>query len=203
MEIERCDCSEFERREDLIPCDSLMAGQVSSLKGKPMSSFLVEMDQREYEIIKSEEAQRKAVRNAVWENVSKPLMTKSLLVLVASIISLYASFQNTSLTPSLSLAALSCFGILVSSIVFIITYENLGEKIVLDLDIDDNRLARLQNKVGVLEDKIATENEYKEQFRAAKDFFKTKYDIYLGQRNRPITNVTTYVHSMHSKYKKA
>ena len=190
MGIEGCDCSEFERREGYISCESLMAGQISSLKDKPMSRFLVEMDQREYEVIKIEEADLKAIKDKVWKELPKPLITYSLLALVVSIIGVYTGFRIS----NFPLFFLSNF---IAGCVFGVIFEDMrmeygGKKI---RNIDDNRLARLQNKVTVLEDKIATENEFKEQFRVAKDFFKAKYDIYLGQRNRPITKVITHVHS--------
>ena len=51
MVLENCRCCEFDRRDGYVPCESLIAGEISSLKGKPMSRFLVEMDNREYEII--------------------------------------------------------------------------------------------------------------------------------------------------------
>jgi hypothetical protein len=165
-----------------------------------MSPDLIGMDQREYEVIKIEEAELKVLRDknlSELESVDRTFM----MIAVASFIGLAAgSFFKS------PIICVSSVVVMAGSVVFFIAghilLHGVGER-EKKRDIDDNRLARLQNKVGVLEDKIAPESEFKEQFRAAKDFFKTKYDIYLGQRNRPITNVTTYVHSMHSKYKKA
>jgi hypothetical protein len=192
MDIEGCDCSEFERRERYIPCESLMAGEISSLKGKLLSPDLIGMDQREYEVIKIEESELQALKLKERNEIEWPRSRNCMMLFVLSLVVAFIK----------PLAPLGVFGMLFAVAGYLLGTDSssVPHKI---RDIDDNRLARLQNKVGVLEAKIPTENEYKEQLRAAKDFFKTKYDIYLGQRNRPITNVTTYVHSLHSKYKKA
>jgi len=195
MEIEGYDCSEFDRRDHCIPCESLMASQVSSLKGKPISSFLVAMDQREYEVIKIEEAELKAVQDKEWKSVSKPMINISLLALALSVIGIFISVNLRSF-GFFTLAAFGMVGSLLWGVAGCFHSVKAQEKI---RDIEDNRLARLQNKVGVLETKIEPESESKEEFRVAKDFFKTKYDIYLGQRNRPITNVATYVVSTYNK----
>ncbi|HUD01999.1 MAG TPA: hypothetical protein VMR37_06705 [Rhabdochlamydiaceae bacterium] len=196
MDIESYDFSEFERREGCIPCESLFAGQVSSLKGKLMSPDLIAMDQREYVVIKSEEAELKALQNKEW-NARIPYISGYLIALVASIVGVVAG-NDCNNSP---ISVFSGF----SGVFFLIKLIGSGgastEQYNKIRDIDDNRLARLRNKVEVLEDKMLTANEFKDEFRSAKDFFKTKYDIYLGQRNRPITNVTqhTNVYPIYTK----
>ncbi len=191
MDIEGCDCSEFERREGYIPCESMMAGQVSSLKGKLMSPDLIGMDQREYEVIKIEESELQALKLKERNEIEWPHSRNCMIFFVASLV-------VAAIKP---VAALGTLGMLLAVAGYWLGSDRstVPHKI---RDIDDNRLARLQNKVGVLEGKMVN-NAHNDEYRVAKDFFKTKYDIYLGQRNRPITNVTTYVHSLHSNYKRA
>jgi hypothetical protein len=197
MEIEGCDCSEFERREGYIPCESLIAGQISALKGRLMSPDLIEMDRKEYEVFKIEEADLKTFINLEWKNVQQPQIKISQMLLVASMIGLYFGITLDRFAIScLSVAVgiISVLRMLTSGVPTLAQYNKI-------LDIDDNRLSRLRNKVEVLDAKISTASESKEELRSAKDFFKTKYDLYLGLRHRPITNVVTY--QMHSTYKKA
>jgi hypothetical protein len=176
MGIEGCDCSEFERREGYISCESLMAGQISSLKGKSMSRDLTEMDQREYVVIKGEEADLKTVRENEWKNVHVPFRENCLTGLVASIIGVVCGV----IFNSYPLLAASTIGVIGSLLSLIISGDPTEAQVYTIRDIDDNRLARLRNKVAVLEVKIETANECKEELRSARDFFKTKYDLYLS-----------------------
>jgi hypothetical protein len=185
MDIENCDCSEFERRGGYIPCESLIAGEISALKGKSMSPDLIQMDGREYEVIRIEEAELKAIKENEWKNVHRPEKRKSVMLLVASIVGMVVgglvdSFVVIALTGLAG--ALACLALLVSGKSTAAQHNKIQ-------DIEDNRLGRLRNKVEVLEGKMATAKEFKEDLEAAKNFFKTLYDLYLGQRHRPITKV--------------
>jgi len=198
MEIEGYDCDDFERRAGCIPCESLIAGKISSLKGRPMSQDLFEMDQREYAVIKQEEAELQTVRENHWNFVQKPAMFNSLMALVASVVCTIASFyfDHFGLGLLSGLVALLSICSVIGNAIDVVGGKVLPKM----LDIEDNRMARLQNKVGVLDDKLAHAND-NDQYRVAKDFFKTKYDLYFAQRNRPITNVSQIMY--HTTFKKA
>ena len=197
MEIEGYDCDDFERRAGCIPCESLIAGKISSLKGRPMSQDLFEMDQREYAVIKQEEAELRAVRAKDWKFVQKPAIINTLMVLVASIVGVVAGLHFDSFALFF-LSGLLAFG----NLIFLIGIVGGvgGRAPDKMLEIEDNRMARLQNKVSILEDKMTHANG-NDQYRVAKGFFKTKYDLYFAQRNRPINNVSQIMY--HTTFKKA
>jgi hypothetical protein len=175
-----------------------MAGEISSLKGKSMSRDLTEIDQREYIVIKNEETELKTLREIEWKTVHRPYIRNCLMFLVASVVGGIASgfFGSGFLfAASLFTGIASLVGLILSGGSSVAQNNKIQ-------DIEDNRLGRLRNKVEVLDTKIPTANEVKEELRSARDFFKTKYDLYLGLRHRPITNVSQHTH-VHTTYKKA
>jgi len=173
--FEGCDCSAFERRDGCISCESLMVGEISSLQGKRLPRDLFDMDQREYAVIKAEEFVLKRLSD---EEDRQVLVVGGSLLLCASLViaAVCLAFRNV-------FAATISFGVgTLSGVVSMVAKPTAAKKNKIQ-DIDDNRLARLQNKVGVLERKIAvTNDESKEDLIAAKDFFKTKLKIYLARK---------------------
>jgi hypothetical protein len=175
-----------------------MAGEISSLKGKSMSRDLTEMDQREYVVIKGEEAELKTIKKNEWENFYRPYINNCLMFLVASVVGGIAS----GFFGSGFLFAASLFTGIASLVGLILSGGSSFAQNNKIQDIEDNRLGRLRNKFEFLESKISTANEFKEELRSAKDFFKMKYDLYLGLRHRPITNVSQHT-NVYTTYRKA
>ncbi|HEX2580184.1 MAG TPA: hypothetical protein VHK67_07280 [Rhabdochlamydiaceae bacterium] len=178
MGIEGCNCSEFERRDGYISCESLMAGEISSLKDKPLPRDLFGMDQREYAVINAEEVDLKAIAD---KEARVGLFATSLVSLLASMVGVVFCL----VIRNFALASVLLFLGGMSAGFLIYTSRRTESEKNKIRDIDDNRLARLRNKVGILEGKISDAREFKEDLIGARDFFKTKYDIYLCQRNKP------------------
>ena len=173
--FEGCDCSAIERREGCIPCESLMVGEISSLQGKRLPRDLFDMDQREYAVITAEEIALKRLSDEANRQVL--CVASSLILCVSLVIGAVCEILGN------RGAAIISFGVgVLSGVVSIVANRTEAKKNKIQ-DIDDNRLARLQNKVGALERKIAvTIDESKEDLIAAKDFFKTKHEIYLARK---------------------
>ncbi|HEX4840476.1 MAG TPA: hypothetical protein VFU89_08560 [Rhabdochlamydiaceae bacterium] len=173
--FEGCDCSAFERRDGYISCESLMVGEISSLQGKIVPRDLFDMDKWEYAVITAEEIALKRLSDEANRQV---LVVGGSLLLCASLViaAVCLAFGNV-------FAATISFGVgMLSGVVSIVANRTEAKKNKIQ-EIDDNRLARLRNKVGVLERKIAvTMDESKEDLIAAKDFFKTKHEIYLARK---------------------
>jgi hypothetical protein len=176
MGIEGCDCSAFERREKYISCESLMAGEISSLKGKKLPRDLFDMDQREYAVIKAEEIDLEALEER-RKRLGSDFFAMTTASFVASLVCVvFRNFVPVFIFTGIGFMSAACF-------VITSMKRTPAEKNKIR-DIDDNRLARLRNKVGILEAKINDVAESKEDLIATRDFFKTKYKIYLGVYSR-------------------
>jgi len=158
-----------------------MAGAISSLKGKSLSRDLFDMDGRECAVIKAEEAELKTIahkRNHKTLTFPTAMALMSLLSEIISVV-VFLIFRNFAISGGL----LGIAGVFVGFSLYGMSGRTKAEKNKI-LDIDDNRLARLRNKVGVLEQKIGSAGESEKDLIAARDFFKTKYESHLVLLNK-------------------
>lgn len=183
MEIEGCNCSEFRERDDLIPCKSLLVQEAPFFKGKSISQELAVMDQAEYQIIKAEEA------SLEWKNPGAIVIFGTLISLVSLVGLVVGLFFSNSREEFGKICGLSIVGVYLGDMIkmpfnYSIEQERKGKI----LEIYDNRLLRLNNKSSTLKQKILKTEDplIKEELSSARDFFKTKYIVYLAARNKPL-----------------
>jgi hypothetical protein len=190
MEIEGCNCSEFRERDDLIPCKSLLVQEAPFFKGKSISQELAAMDQSEYQIIKAEEASLVEKDLGVIASIGLLINLVSLVGLVVGLVGLVVKLVFTNSSGQFGkICGLSIVGVFLGPMIaepFV--FSNELERKRRMQEIYEDRLLRLINKSFTLKQKILKTEDpvIKEELTSARDFFKTKYIVYLAARNKPL-----------------
>jgi hypothetical protein len=178
----------FVTANSLLSYRELFASESALLKDKPLSQYLTEMDQQEYEIVKLENAELMTFDQAASsKTVGLGLIIFGLIATCGSIISIGTRMSINELvgySDDTFFGDAGMGGYLIGGIgsfatgtaIMVNAAQQLKDKVN---EISDNRLLRLQDKIKRLEERISAINEPSEiaQLKLAKDSFYLKHQL--------------------------